>query len=224
MSMNYPGGKGGVYQKLINLMPPHDIYIETYLGGGAVMRNKCPAHVNIGIEIDPNVIDMWSDITTPKSMQLICGDSIEFMKEYQYTGKEFVYCDPPYLRNTRKKHYPLYKYEYTVEQHIELLQVIKSLPCMVMISGYKSSLYVDSLKSWNHHSFQAKSQNGVATEWVWMNYSHPKELHDYHFLGDNFRERERIKNRTKRWLSRLSKMPALERQALLSAIYSAYDN
>ena len=51
----------------------------------------------------------------------------------------------------------------------------------------------------------------------------PKELHDYNFLGDNFRERERIKNRTKRWLSRLRKMSVLERQALLSAIYSAYD-
>ncbi|KHE92566.1 MAG: hypothetical protein SCABRO_01681, partial [Candidatus Scalindua brodae] len=39
-SMNYPGGKGGVFQKLINLMPPHDVYIETHLGGGAVIRNK----------------------------------------------------------------------------------------------------------------------------------------------------------------------------------------
>ena len=31
--MNYPGGKGGVYQRLINLMPPHEVYIETHLGG-----------------------------------------------------------------------------------------------------------------------------------------------------------------------------------------------
>ena len=54
--MNYPGGKGGVYQKLINLMPPHEVYIETYLGGGAVIRNKKPAKRNIGIEIDPNTM------------------------------------------------------------------------------------------------------------------------------------------------------------------------
>jgi len=36
----YPGGKGGsgVYQKIINLIPPHDVYIETHLGGGSIMR------------------------------------------------------------------------------------------------------------------------------------------------------------------------------------------
>ena len=221
--MNYPGGKGGFYQKLINLMPPHEVYIETHLGGGAVIRNKCPAQINIGIEIDPSVIKMWSG-TRHKNIQLICGDAIEFLKQYKFTGKELVYCDPPYLRNTRKKFYPLYQYEYTVDQHIELLKTIKSLPCMVMISGYESPLYVESLKSWHQHSFQAKTHNGTAIEWVWMNYSHPKELHDYQFLGDDYRERERIKRRTKRWLSRLRKMPVLERQALLSAIYSGHDN
>ena len=45
--MNYPGGKGGVYQRLINLMPPHDVYIETHLGGEAIIRNKKPAKIEI---------------------------------------------------------------------------------------------------------------------------------------------------------------------------------
>ncbi len=54
--MNYPGGKGGVYQRLINLMPPREVYIETHLGGGAIIRNKKSAKKNIGIEIDPNTI------------------------------------------------------------------------------------------------------------------------------------------------------------------------
>jgi len=47
---HYPGGKGGVFQRLINLMPPHEVYIETHLGGDAVMRNKRPAERNIGLE------------------------------------------------------------------------------------------------------------------------------------------------------------------------------
>ena len=61
----------------------------------------------------------------------------------------------------------------------------------------------------------------MATEYVWMNYPAPIALHDYTFLGDNFRERERIKRKKQRWVSRLSNMPRLERQALLSAIQEA---
>jgi len=58
--MNYPGEKGGVFHKLINLMPPHEVYIETHLGGGAIMRSKRRTMRNIGIEIDSDVIDLWT--------------------------------------------------------------------------------------------------------------------------------------------------------------------
>jgi DNA adenine methylase len=34
--MAYDGGKGNLYQKIINLVPPHRVYIEPFLGGGAV--------------------------------------------------------------------------------------------------------------------------------------------------------------------------------------------
>lgn len=213
----YPGGKGGVFQRLINLMPPHEVYIETHLGGGAIMRNKRPAMRNIGIEIDPKVIRMWA-ASGPINFELIHGDAITFLKSYRFTGKELVYCDPPYLRETRKKYYPLYKYEYTCEQHVEFLEVIKSFPCKVMISGYKSKLYEESLESWETYSFQATCHHGVATEYIWMNYPSPVELHDYSYLGDTFRERERIKRKSERWIRRLNTIPILERQALLSAI------
>ena len=57
----YPGGKGGagVYQTIINMIPPHDTYIETHLGSGAIMRYKKPAFRNFGIDIDPAVIESW---------------------------------------------------------------------------------------------------------------------------------------------------------------------
>jgi DNA adenine methylase len=215
--MNYPGGKGGVFQKLINLMPPHEVYIETHLGGGAVMRNKRPARRNIGIEIDPEVVEIWTN-GKQKAFELIQDNAINYLNNYPFTGKELLYCDPPYLRETRKKWSRLYKYEYSCEQHIELLEVLKSLPCKVMISGYESILYKQSLKGWHTHSFQAACHHGVATEWLWMNYSAPVELHDYRYLGNNFRERERIKRKTQRWKAKLKSMAILERQALLSAI------
>lgn len=216
-NMNFPGGKGGTYQRYINLMPSHDVYIESYLGGGAIMRYKRRAKRNIGIEIDPEVMALWT-IKNQTDFELIHGDAIPFLKSYPFTGKELVYCDPPYIRETRKKYYPLYQYEYSLSQHVELLEVIKSLPCMVMISGYESPLYMESLKSWHTHSFQAATHHGMATEWIWMNYSQPVQLHDYHYLGDNFREREKIKLKLKRWSLRFRSMPVLERQAVLSAL------
>ena len=65
--MNYPGGKGQTFKKIINLMPPHEVYIETHLGGGAVMVNKLSAKRNVGIEIDGEVIDVWKKIK-PKNL------------------------------------------------------------------------------------------------------------------------------------------------------------
>jgi hypothetical protein len=57
--MRYPGGKGRCYQHLISLMPPHRTYIETHLGGGAVLRHKRPAETNIGLEKDEAVVERW---------------------------------------------------------------------------------------------------------------------------------------------------------------------
>ena len=218
--MNYPGGKGGVYQRLINAMPPHEVFIESYLGGGAVMRYKRPALHNIGIEIDPKTIKMWDDFNK-FDFELIQTNAVTYLQKYPFTGKELIYCDPPYLRETRKKYYPLYKYEYTYDQHVELLELIKTLPCMVMISGYKSDLYSDLLKDWHTYSFQAACHYGVATEYVWMNYPHPDKLHDYRYLGDNFRERERIKCKTKSWVRRFKTMPTLEQQVMLDALFNS---
>jgi len=215
--MNFPGGKGGTYQKYINLMPPHEVYIESHLGGGAIMRYKRRAKRNIGIEIDPEIMEIWAS-RNEIDFELIHGNAISFLKSYHFTGKELVYSDPPYLRETRKKYYPLYKYEYSLSHHIELLEVLKSLPCMVMISGYESPLYIKSLKSWHTHSFQATTHHGMATEWIWMNYPKPAHLHDYRYLGDNFREREKIKLKLKRWAAKFKSMGILERQALLSAL------
>jgi len=217
--MHYPGGKGGFYQKLINLMPPHEVYIESHLGGGAIMRHKRPALRNIGMDVDAEVLSRWRELPF-EGVELLEKDAVSFLQAYEFTGKELVYCDPPYLHEARRGTRRIYKHEYSVGQHEELLEVIKLLPCPVMISGYESELYSESLQGWHAHSFQAKTRYSVATEWVWMNYPPPIRLHDYRYLGNTFRERERIRNKSKRWVERLRTMPALERQALLVAIES----
>jgi DNA adenine methylase len=50
----YFGSKAtsGLCQAIIALMPPHDTYIESHLGGGAIMKRKPPALRNIGIDLN----------------------------------------------------------------------------------------------------------------------------------------------------------------------------
>ena len=220
----YPGGKGGVYRKIIHLIPPHRVYIETHVGGGAIIRNKRPAKINIALDLDPNPINnLRSNLVinseAPAQWGFINEDAISWLNEYTFSGDEFVYADPPYLMETRRQQRQLYRCEYTRQDHIDLLNLLKSLPCKVMISGYQSDLYTKILVGWHTISFNARTRGGSwATEYLWMNYPQPERLHDYSFLGDNYRERERITRKKQRWAAKWAKMPLLERQAILSAL------
>jgi DNA adenine methylase len=224
--MSYPGGKSGagVYQQIINLMPPHDTYIEPFLGGAAIMRCKQPAAVNIGLDLDGSALrSAEASIATSSGagsarFEFRQTDGIAFLEGFNFKGRELVYCDPPYVWDTRSGR-RLYRFEMADAEHARLLRVLRSLPCAVMISGYWSELYAAELAGWNAIHFQAMTRGGrPATEWVWFNFPVPAALHDYRYLGANFRERERIKRRKQRWVNRLERMPELERRALLDAI------
>jgi len=222
--MSYPGGKAGdgVYHKIINQMPPHRVYIEAFLGGGAVMLKKRPAIVSIGIDSDAAVIQAFSEIKTCP-VELWNTDAVQWLKSYPWKGDELVYGDPPYLMSVRSCKRDYYAHEFaTEEQHAGLLDVLKSLPCYVMLSGYWSDLYARELRDWRHISYLSRTRSHrTAREFLWMNFSEPFELHDYQYLGDNFRERERIKRKKERWAARLASMPALERYAILNVINQA---
>lgn len=220
--MIYPGGKGGagIAQAIINQMPPHEIYIEPFAGGAAVFRAKRPAAHSILIEIDRDQADKLH-FAHGSAAELHNTDAIAWLGlrgiMKRWTGRELVYADPPYLLATRVKK-KMYAHELTDEDHIRLLDVLKSLPCAVMISGYASPLYVKRLKGWRVVTFTAMTRGGKeAVEHLWMNFAEPKVLHDYQYLGADFRERERIKRKAARWKAKLDAMPALERQAVLSA-------
>ena len=220
--MSYPGGKAGagVYQTLINLMPPHEIYIEPFLGMGAVLRRKKAAPIaTIGVDADKDVLKLWRGTGKQPGVQVICADGIRFLEERKWTGRELVYCDPPYLIHTRLQQRRIYRYELEEADHRRLLDVLLQLPCLVMISGYDSMLYRQKLRGWIHETFTAVTRGGtVATEFVWMNYSKPDVLHDYRYVGRNFRERQDMKRKAARWRARLVGMPMRDRLSVLSAL------
>lgn len=228
--MSYPGGKGGsgVYQRIISMMPPHKLYIEAFLGSGVVVKNKKPAELSFGIELDDYLVCDWmrNNSFNLKNFRVQHANFIEWLNGYflsirNYKPSEIlIYADPPYLQNVRKSKSKIYRCEFMTEaEHLNLLTQLKSLSCMVMISGYDSSLYNEMLSTWRKEIFNTTNRAGQkTTETVWLNFPEPLELHDYQFLGNNFRERERIKRKRERWKNRLLKMDSHEKFALLSTI------
>jgi len=211
--MRYPGGKGKSFQQIINLLPPHQTYIESHLGGGAVMRHKLPSVVNIGVDIDDQVISRWQSCH-----HLVCDvvqdDASRFLRSTDIDANTLIYADPPYVASTRRRS-RVYRHDYTDEQHEELLAVLTRLSCMVVISGYASPLYESELCRWNRIDFSAKTHSGMRTESVWFNFEKPDRLHDPRYVGKTYREREVIKRRQQRIRSRINRLPEIERHALL---------
>jgi len=221
--MPYVGGKSqaGVYQRIINLIPPHRVYIEPFLGSGAIMRLKKPAEVSIGIEL-AKAVNCEACETIPGAV-VLRGDGMAFLEKYPFLGDEFVYCDPPYLMETRRCQRGYYAFEMSREDHVRLLDLIKTIPGKVMISGYPSRLYDEALLpwpfSWRKQTFEVETRaHTKATEVLWFNYDPPARLHDTRFVGEDFRERWRIEKRRRRWRARLEKMNPLERDALFVAL------
>ena len=218
--MSYPGGKNGsgVYQQIINRIPPHEVYVEPFLGAGAILRMKRPASINIACDIDPDVVRRfhWS---SSSELTLLQANALDYLRGITLTLPTFIYLDPPYPMGTRSSQRRLYAAEFSDDQHAMLLEIIKGLDCMVMISSYPNTLYDTVLSSWQRAIFNTTNRAGArVTESLWMNYPPPVKLHDYQFLGDGYRERERIKKKKARWIARLRSMPDVERNALAAAI------
>lgn len=217
--MNYPGGKNGsgTFQRLINLIPPHEVYVEAFLGSGAIMRLKRPATSNIGIDADEDPLSNFP--AEMPNLMLIKTDALDWLSRNTLSPKTFLYLDPPYLMSTRSTQQAYYRHEFTDEQHARLLAIVASLPCMVMLSGYYSEMYAQALAAWRTESFNVRTRSGrSATEWVWLNYPEPFALHDYRYLGEGYRQRESIKRKQGRWLANLQSMNSLERYAMLQTI------
>jgi DNA adenine methylase len=157
------------------------------------------------------------------SWRFMRGDALTFLAVYPFKPDAFIYCDPPYLMETRSSG-RIYRHEFSAEQHAELLSTIVGLPCRVMISGYWSEMYAEALRGWHSFTFEAMTRGGMATEWVWCNFPEPVALHDFRYLGETSTKRQDLKRMVASWTGKLKRMPTLKKQALLSAIASAGEN
>jgi len=225
--MTFFGAKSGsgVYQAIINLMPPHDTYIEPFFGTGAIMGLKIPAAINIAIDLDIKpgqpTIDSLKKRWPESRFDVLQADALQYLNRAAFTSfnrQTLVYCDPPYLHSTRTSS-ARYRHEFTDRDHHSLLGVLKSLDCLVMLSGYRNEVYQATIPDWFNIDFQTMTRGGARTETVWCNFE-PSTVHYHAFAGKDFTDRQRIKRKAARWARRYEQLPPGERQAVLAAILS----
>src|SRR5271155_3980832 len=119
----YFGSKAtsGLCQPIIALMPPHDTYIETHLGGGAIMQRKRPALRSVGIDRNQRALERFA---CSYPVELVHGCAHRFLADYDYQGRELLSCAPPYLHQTRSSS-RRYRFDYEEADHLELLGLLK---------------------------------------------------------------------------------------------------
>lgn len=245
----YFGGKAGngTYQTIINQIRPHEIYIEPFLGGGAVYHRKKKAEISVLVDKDWKCVARARRAILKKGYQLtyqylendyykvsddgtskvymMVSDALEALDYYVFLVypepmfRKCVYLDPPYpLQSRKSSDRNRYRFELTDEDHIRLLHKAKSLPCDVLISTYPNELYRKELEGWRLIEFQSMTHAGMATEWLFCNYPEPTELHDYRYVGKDNRERLDFARMKDRWRTRLLAMPPQKRNAMLEYI------
>lgn len=242
---SYPGGKSGagIFQRLINLIPRHRILISAFAGHCGIVRNIKPAEHTIVIDPDPEVCQWWADWRrSPKgrALEIHNCDSIEWLRfrfgltEYSDapgrdsagravrshdTADTFIFADPPYVLSERS-HGKQYAHELCDDGHERLLGVLLDISpsaAAVMICGYRSRIYkwVDHWRSIDH---RVPTRGGLQDERIWMNYPDTDNLHDFRYIGNTRRQRERIRRRQINWRKQLNAMAVQERAAMLEVL------
>jgi DNA adenine methylase len=245
-------GGVGVIQTIINNIPPCDTFIEAFAGTGFVTHSLRPAASRTLIDVDAAVCETlrlsfigprqktvdqfaWDfgaaeTAANASGLRIIRADAVRWLETHrrQFGPRTVIYFDPPYLVNRHgEERRDYYQHEFkNPEQHVELLKLCERLSeqdVVCLISGYRCPLYDSLLSTWRRIDYTTATRRGAVVESLWCNFPEPWALHDYRYLGKNFRERERIKRKQKRWRNRLETMNAIERAGIINAVRDLLD-
>lgn len=79
----YYGGKVGMAQRIVSLLPPHRVYLEPYFGSGAVLFAKPPAVNEIVNDLDGGVVAFFRALRDrPIELEQVCRLTPYAREEY----------------------------------------------------------------------------------------------------------------------------------------------
>lgn len=120
---------------------------------------------------DFNRVDHLFDIAWRlKQVQIESADAFEIFDRFDRETTLF-YVDPPYPVDTRSPYWKsrAYRHEMTAEHHLELLEKLKSLKGMVVLSTYPNDVYEKLLQGWEKHSTMVRTRGqSTAEEQLWL--------------------------------------------------------
>jgi DNA adenine methylase len=108
--------------------------------------------------------------------------AIEVLEQHD-TPDALHFVDPPYVHKTRvlsSGGRGYYRHEMTDDDHLDLLACLQRLRGMVMVCGYASEIYDQTLKGWHRVSTSARKSaargTSKSTEVMWMNEAAAKHI------------------------------------------------
>jgi DNA adenine methylase len=122
------------------------------------------------IDMLPQIIDRL------RRVQIICQPADDAIERFDHK-EGLVYCDPPYVHETRSKGgTDVYAVEMSDSDHKSLGKVLNACKAKVVLSGYPSPLYKELYGDWRrvefdmpNHAAGGKSK-ARETECLWMNF------------------------------------------------------
>jgi DNA adenine methylase len=111
-----------------------------------------------------------------RTVQILHRPALEVIRNWD-SADTLVYCDPPYLLETRSPgSRDVYGVEMSEQDHRDLAGVLRACQCKVVLSGYPSALYDVLYTGWRTVSFDmANHAAGAPTknheiERLWLNW------------------------------------------------------
>jgi DNA adenine methylase len=195
-ALRYFGGKWALAPWIIEHMPAHRVYVEPFGGAASVLLRKPRSKVEVYNEIDDEIVGIFRILQNPAQ----CRELFRLLRRTPYARREFeiafqktddpllraqraiiraymsfhhtalFFVDPPYVACTRRMS-AFYRHEMNDAAHLALLEKLKTVKGRVMISGYASALYDDTLTGWQrltHRHYAAASGAKERTEVLWI--------------------------------------------------------
>jgi len=111
-----------------------------------------------------------------RRVQILYQPAVDAIRRFD-DSDALIYCDPPYLHETRAIHSrDVYGIEMTAEEHYELGQVLNKCKSRIVISGYSSPMYEDMFNSWRRIEFDIANHSAGGRkkarkqETLWLNW------------------------------------------------------